>query len=420
LIVTGVKELITRQDEPNIAGRAVEHPAAGAKLVRTPRTEKRNVVLIHLESTRAQSVTLYNEDLKTTPFLDELAKSSLLAEQAYTTIPNTLKASISVNCGVEPDLWPGAEVRDGIPARGLADLLREQGYRTVFFQSSTQDFENFGDLANNLGYEEYFPLETMDTEGFERSNYFGYEDDIMLKPSRRWLEEHGDKPFVAKYLTSTGHHDYLPPTRYGLEEFSDDEMLNRYLNCIRYQDYFVKNLINQYKELGLHNDTIFVLYGDHGEGFGEHGRYVHENNPYEESLKVPLLIHYKERFRKGERFTGLSNHFDILPTVLDLLGYEVKGGEYPGYSLLCPPPQERTLMVGCFNKDKCLVSIRGHEKYIHHYGDRPDELFDLEEDPLEEHNLAGERDKKATDERREELLRWRSRIEATYGKRTLR
>jgi lipoteichoic acid synthase len=419
LVLTGIKEVRTSQNEPNIVGQAARHPAAGVRFVRTPRTEKRNVVLIHLESARAQSVTLYNKDLKTTPFLDELAKSSLLAERAYTTIPNTLKASISVNCGVDPDLRPGVEARSGVPARGLADLLKEQGYRTVFFQSSTQNFENFGALADNLGYEEYYPLETMDTEGFERSNYFGYEDDIMLQPSRRWLEGRGDEPFVAKYLTGTGHHDYLPPTRYGIKEFSKDDRLNRYLNCLRYQDFFVRNLIEQYKELGLYEDTIFVIYGDHGEGFGEHGRYVHENNPYEESLRVPLLIHCEEYLRKGERFAGLSNHLDILPTVLDLLGYEVEGGEYPGYSLL-RPPGERTIVASCFNKDKCLASIKVFKKYIHHYGDRPDELFNLSEDPLEEHNLAGERTRKEMDERRKELLRWRSRTKALYGGRTLR
>ena len=68
----------------------------------------------------------------------------------------------------------------------------------------------FGDQVKNLGYKEYYPVETMDTEGFERSNYFGYEDDVMLKPSEEWLKKRDDNPFVAEYLTSTGHHDYFP------------------------------------------------------------------------------------------------------------------------------------------------------------------------------------------------------------------
>jgi lipoteichoic acid synthase len=403
LIVTGVKMAMTEED----AGAAIEHPAAGVRLVRTPRTERRNVVLVHLESIRARSVTPYNERLKTTPFLDELAKKSLLAERAYTIVPNSLKANISANCGVEPSLRPAVEVEPGgVPAPCLAGFLKGQGYRTVFFQSASEDFMYFGHQAKNFGYEEYYPVETMDTEGFELSNYFGYEDDVMLKPSEEWLRRRGEKPFVAEYLTSTGHHDYVPPSRYGHVRFVEDDKLNRYLNCVRYVDFFLKNLIEQYKKLGLYEDTLFVIFGDHGEGFGEHGRYVHEDNPYEESLRVPLVIHAPWRFKHGERIEKLSNLTDILPTVLDLLGYELKGRKYPGYSLLRPLPEDRTLFFSCTNRNKGLASIKGYEKYIHHYGDEPDEFFDLSEDPFEKRNLADERAEEAR-KRRDELLAWR-------------
>jgi phosphoglycerol transferase MdoB-like AlkP superfamily enzyme len=347
--------------------------------------------------------------------LDELAKKSLLAERAYTIIPNSLKASISVNCGIEPSLRAAVEVEPGdIPAPCLAGLLKGQGYRTVFFQSASENFMYFGDQAKDFGYEEYYPVETMDTEGFERSNYFGYEDDVLLNPSEEWLSKHRDQPFVAEYLTSTGHHDYFPPTRYGHEDFVEDDKLNRYLNCVRYLDRFLKNLIEQYKGLGLYENTVFVIFGDHGEGFGEHGRYVHEDNPYEESLRVPLIIHAPWRFQRGARVEELSNLTDILPTVLDLLGYELLGGKYPGYSLLRPLPEDRTLFFSCTNRDKCLASIKGHEKYIHHYGDQPDEFFDLSIDPLERHNLAEKRREEAR-KRRDELLAWRSGMSAMYG-----
>jgi lipoteichoic acid synthase len=411
LIVTGVKAAMAKDD----VGAAVEHPAVGARLVRTPRTEERNVVLVHLESIRARSVTPYNDQLKTTPFLDELAKKSLVAERAYTIIPNSLKASISVNCGIEPSLRPAVEAEPGgIPVPCLAGLLKGQGYHTVFFQSASENFMYFGDQAKDFGYEEYYPLESMDTEGFERANYFGYEDEVMLKPSEEWLKKWGDEPFVAEYLTSTGHHDYFPPTRYGHEHFVEDDKLNRYLNCVRYVDFVLKNLIEQYKKLGLYENTVFVIFGDHGDGFGEHGRYVHEDNPYEESLKIPLIIHAPWRFRHGERVEEQSNLTDILPTVLDLLGYELLGGKYPGYSLLRPLPKERTLFFSCTNRDKCLASLKGYEKYIHHYGDQPDEFFDLSVDPLEKHNVADERAEEAR-KRRDELLTWRSGISAMYG-----
>jgi arylsulfatase A-like enzyme len=88
------------------------------------------------------------------------------------------------------------------------------------------------------------------------------------------------------------------------------------------QDIFLKNLIDQYKELGLYDNTIFVIYGDHGEGFGEHGRFQHDDTIWEEGLQVPLLIHAPRLIGGGERVEELSNHADILPTVLELLGYD--------------------------------------------------------------------------------------------------
>jgi phosphoglycerol transferase MdoB-like AlkP superfamily enzyme len=416
LILTGAKTATTEATpDAGVIGQTVEHPAANSSLVPSPQTEKRNVVLIHLESTRAQSVTPYNEDLETMPFLNELAKSSLLAERAYTVVPHTSKASVSVNCGIEPHLvQPTTEANpDGIPVPCLASLLKEQGYGTGFFQSSTESFENFEGLVKNFGYEDYYPLESMGTEGFEQTNYFGYEDDIMLEPSEEWLKEQGKEPFLAEYLTGTGHDDYqCLSTRYESEDFSESDGLNRYLNCLRYQDIFLKNLIDQYKDLGLYDNTIFVIYGDHGEGFGEHRRFQHDDNMWEEGIKVALLIHAPGWFENGEQVEELSNHTDIMPTVLEMLGYEV-AGEYPGYSLLHEIPEDRTLMFSCFHDKACAASLKGSEKYIYHYGNQPDEFFDLSEDPLEKENLADERDEEV-EARREALLEWRSSVNAAY------
>jgi phosphoglycerol transferase MdoB-like AlkP superfamily enzyme len=416
LAMTGVKETATGGDAPD-ASPVSKPPPADASLSETSQVQKRNVVLIHLESTREESVTPYNENLQTTPFLDELAKSSLLAERAYVVLPRSSKGSVSVNCGIEPALYPGPEFVLGyIPAPCLASLLKGQGYRTVFFQSNINAIDNFGDIVKNMGYEEFYPTESMDTEGFQVTNTFGYEDDIMLGPSEEWLKKHGDEPFMAEYLTSTGHYGYqCVPNRYGTENFSEDDQLNRYLNCLHYLDNFVENLMDQYKELGLYDNTIFVLFGDHGEGFGEHDRFMHGDTPYEEGLRIPLMIHAPGRFGNGERVQGLSSQIDILPTVLDLLGYEVKGGEYSGFSLLHELPEDRTLSFSCISNRECLASIKGYQKYIYHYGKQPDEVFNLSKDPLETRNLANLFSKEALDKRREDLLRWHSQVNAGYG-----
>jgi lipoteichoic acid synthase len=417
VVLTGIEQLSTEEDISD-ADQLAEHPAARASLGETFGMEKRNVVLIHLESTRAQSVTPYNEELKTTPFLGELAKESLLVERAYVVVPRSSKATVTVNCGIDPPLYQGPEFDPGgIPVPCLASLLKDQGYNTVFFQSSSETMDQYGVVAENLGYEEYYPSESMDTEGFEATNYISYEDDIMLKPSEQWLREHKDKPFLAQYLTGTGHDDYrCLSTRYGSEHFAqDDDLLNRYLNCLRLQDIFLENLIEQYKELGLYEDTIFVIYGDHGEGFGEHGRFLHGDTPWEEGLRVPLIIHDPKQFKNGERVEGPSNQTDILPTAVEMLGYEVENGEYPGDSLLHPLPEDRTLKLSCISSRKCLASITGDEKYIYHYDNQPEEVYDLSIDPLEEHNLADEYSKEELDRRREDLFRWRSSVNSKYG-----
>jgi lipoteichoic acid synthase len=400
-----------RDEEPSLV--PPETPTK-TSLEETPRTERRNVVVIVLESTRARSVTPYNPGLETTPFLDELSKESLLAGRAYAIVPHTSKALVAGECGIWPNLVREiTESEPGnIPARCLADLLGEQGYRTVWFQNGHDNFENRPQLVENFGHEEFYSLEDMDREGYERVNYFGYEEDIMLEPSREWLRKNGDEPFYAMYKTVGPHHQYLAPDRYGRKDFVRDDELNRYLNAIRNVDFFVKNLIGQYRDLGLYEDTIFVIYGDHGEGFGEHQRRQHDNTIYEEGLAIPMLVHDPRRWPEGERVEEPASQMDVLPTVLDLLGYEVAGGEYPGRSLL-DLPEDRTLMFNCWYDNRCMASLDGYEKYIYHFGEREEELFDLKEDPLEKNNLAGPREGERED-RRAALFEWRARVIALH------
>jgi lipoteichoic acid synthase len=324
----GVEDASVEIGEPD-ADSATRHMPANASLIQRPGTEKRNVVLIHLESARARSVTPYNEELKTTPFLDELAKKSLLAERTHVVVPRSSKGSTAINCRIEPALFEGPEVEPGgIPAPCLADLLKKEGYRTVFFQSTFNNADKFGEAVRNFGYEEFYPAESMDSEGYQITNDFGYEEDIMLEPSEGWLSANGyDKPFLAQYFTGTGHYGYeCVPNRYGYEYFSQNEVLDRYHNCLRMLDSFLQNIFDQYQRLGLYEDTIFVLYGDHGEGFYEHGRYMHGDNPYEEGLHVPLILHAPGWFEDGELVKVLSSQIDVLPTLLEMLGYKVENG----------------------------------------------------------------------------------------------
>ncbi|MFP4596731.1 MAG: LTA synthase family protein [Persicimonas sp.] len=378
-----------------------------------PGEKPRNLAFILLESTRARSTSVYNRELETTPFLEELADESTVGERAYAVVPHTSKALVASLCGIEPRLnMPITESAPGnIPANCLARLLAEQDYRTGFFQSAVESFEGRRQLVENMGYETFIPVDEMDKEGFAKANYFGREDDIMLEPTKKWLEADDDRPFFATYLTLTPHHNYLAPRRYGRHDFAaDDDELNHYLNSVHYVDQFVKNVFEQYKELGVYEDTIFVIVGDHGEGFGEHGRRQHDNVIYEEGLRVPLLIHDPQE-RTPRRIEHAVSQIDLLPTLASWLGFEITGGDYPGDDIREVDP-ERPIRAHCWYERRCMAQIVGDQKYIHHFDSRADEFFDLGDDPLEQENLAAGRDDLG--QWRRELHTWRDRINAIY------
>jgi glucan phosphoethanolaminetransferase (alkaline phosphatase superfamily) len=395
----------------------VRHPLAKARLKPTPRTRRRHVALIHLESTRERSVTPYVGDIETTPYLAALANDSLLVERAYTTITHTSQAITSVNSGLYPS--PATDIVEaqpgGIPDRCLAELLDEQGYKSAWFQSAEQTFENRPQLVKNFGYQYQAYEESMNRRGFQKANYLGYEDDIMLNSSKAWLEENANSPTLVTYLGVTPHDDYRPIYRYGRKNFSSRAMLDRYLNNIYYDDFWVKNIVEQYKRLGLYEDTIFVIYGDHGEAFGEHGVYHHDGAIWEEGLRVPLIIHDPQRFDGGERIQGPAHHLDLAPSIVDMLGYELVDGEYPGRTVFSLP-EDRTLFFGCRPDLLSVARIQGQQKYIYHFGNRPEEYYDLKKDPLEKNNLIGKVGEKGLDRFHSEALAWHADATAAYPK----
>ncbi|MGH3087566.1 MAG: LTA synthase family protein, partial [Rubrobacteraceae bacterium] len=408
-------------DQEKIASRiSTEDLPTDASLVETEDTEKRNVVFIFLESIRASAATPYNPDLDTTPFLDEVANESLMAENAYAVVPHTSKSMVAAHCAMEPPLDTDMTESepDAIPAKCLPELLGEEGYESVFFQSATENFERRRQLVANFGYEEFYPLEALPKEGFEEVNYFGYEDDIMLEPSRRWLEENSDGPFMASYLTITSHHDYNVPSDFETEEYVDDELTNKYMNTVAYQDAFLEKLFQQYKDMGLYEDTVFVLMADHGEGFGEHGLLQHDNTIYNEGIKFPLIVHDPRRFEDGKKIETPVQNMVVLPTVTDLLDYGIDENTYHGRSLMRRPIEERPLPVSCWTENRCLALIdeSGDEKYVYHFSNKAEEYFDLSEDPLEQDDVISEHDDEEIRQKRYELLEWQARIQAIYDR----
>jgi len=379
---------------------------------------KLNIVFVLFESLASKASDIYNPGLGTTPFLAQLAQDGWVVEHQNAVVPHTTKAIVSAICGIYPylDTEPFETTPDILPRRCMAHILRSQGYRTGFF-SPVANFEHRSQLIANMGFETIRLLEDMPWEGFEETNYFGREERMMLKPSMDWVASVKDQPFFLAYLTLTSHHNYVPPQSYPYKDYStQDKDECNYNNCVRYTDEFLKDVHDELQRMGKLEDTVFVIVGDHGEAFGEHGRRQHDLIMWQEGLHVAAVIYNPKHLGGPGRITGQRSHLDLVPTVIELAGLELKKGEFLGQSLLQPVPEERQLFASCWFKRRCLALREGPIKYIYHYGLRPMEVYDVTNDPFDLENLAfsGPYQSALLKEKEEAMLRWHRVVNQQY------
>jgi lipoteichoic acid synthase len=407
--------LAHRSTAPRRADSRVQPRPSGARSLR--RIDQRppyDVVFIVLESARADSTTPYAPNLDDTPVLARLAAESTVVERAYTVVPHTSKALVAMLCGYEPRT--SAELvesePDGLPGTCLPRLLRDIGYDSAFFQAGRKRFESYGQLVSNLGFAAFVGGEDLHPTGLEQINYFGYEDAAMLEPSRQWLQTRMHEPFIAVYLTNASHHPYATPHRWPKRAFAKARPYNAYLNALAYVDDVMGKLLDQYRAAGVYDRTLFVVLGDHGEGFDEHGMSIHDNILFEEGVRIPLLLRAPAGEARPARVTGPVNQLAIVPSVLDVLGLAAEGGGYAASSIYQHADQT-PLHFACFRNAHCLASLRSGHKLIYNYADRPAQLFDLQADPLERHNLAGEEPTRVNALIRD-LLTWESSVDQLH------
>lgn len=400
------------------APRAADLPLH-TRLVPTRHTKRYNVVQIVLESEGWQATSLGSPELDTTPRLAELARTSLVARRAYTAVPHTTKSLIASNCGVAPPLDTANSEAEpgGLAARCLPSLLAEQGYATAFFQTATHKFENRDKVVDAFGYQDFQSLESLDKKGFSPTNTLGYEDDAMLGPSIDWARKHRDQPFLMEYMTLTAHAEYVLPKGFATRTYVEDPTHNDYLNAVRYQDRFVGKVIDEFKRAGLYDHTIFVIMGDHGEGFREHGRRLHNDTIWNEGLQIPYVIHSPDHWQDGAVLDTPVQNIATLPTLVDLLGFRIQGkGKYDGSSILRNGGrQPGPLVSSCWDIDQCLAYFddKGH-KYIYFFGYRPPEYYDLNVDPREKHDLYDTLSEKEQRRLKNLVLRWQAQVDARH------
>ena len=272
-------------------------------------------------------------------------------------------------------------------------------------------------ILQNLGFENIYGDDAYIKTGFERANYFGYEDRVMLEPSLAWVDRATaqNQPFFLSYLTLTAHHDYHTPDSFGKKSFdADDAKLNDYLNALHYTDAFLKDLFDGFERRGLIDSTLFVIMSDHGEAFEEHGQKTHGDVVWDEAMHVPALVYNPVLFPEGRRVSGNRSQIDVMPTIAEALGYRIEGGAYPGFSLLQRVPEGRAVYHSARDANLAMAMRQDSLKFFYYNRRQPMQVYDTRNDPQERFDLADQIPPNVLKTVELKLLLWRRGVQLVY------
>ena len=348
-----------------------------------------NVLLITLDTTRADRLGCYGYSLAKTPVLDRLAQQGVLFERAYAPVPLTLPSHASMLTGLFPPEHGlrnngQAALPQGLPT--LATELQAVGYETGAFVAAFVLDHKFG---LQRGFETY--NDDLSTADPSLHGHHQYRDgSLVINAALRWLRPRSTKPFFCWVHLFDPHFPYLThEDRFGTQ-FKD----RPYDAELAYVDNEIGRLLSTLQKSGALEHTVIVVVGDHGESLGEHGELSHSMTVYDATLQVPLLVVSPQDCQPGHRVTEPVSLVDLAPTLLDRLGMRPLP-QASGRSLraaLCGEPltpmpcyaeTDEPYHVGHWSPLRALITAQW--KYIR---SPKAELYDLLADPRELQNLA--------------------------------
>lgn len=280
-----------------------------------------NIVLITLDTTRADRVGFLGSKLGLTPNLDALAQRSTIFTRAYAVVPLTTASHAAILTGTFPE---SNGVNDfGKPLRVTAPylpaILREQGYHTGAFVGSLV-LDPIGGTAPGFdrGFEVYVAGFRMRRRGEDRFQTLERRGDEVVTRATQWLNKRPPGPFFLWVHLYDAHDPYEPPEPY-LTRFAGSP----YNGEIAYTDACIGKLMAALRQAGLYDGTLIAVMADHGEGLGQHGEETHGIFLYDETIHVPLLVKMPLGRSAGRRVESRTSLVDITPTVLEIAGIPV-------------------------------------------------------------------------------------------------
>jgi arylsulfatase A-like enzyme len=380
-----------------------------------------NIVLIVIDTLRADHLGCYGYFRDTSPNIDAFAEQAIFFEQAYAPIATTLPSHTSLFTGLYP-LEHGLQAnlgdnghpfRSGSGLRSIVEIMQANGYATAAFISAAPLKRVCG---LDVGFDTYVEPRTAQEDA-------GPTTDAALA----WLEQHDGQRFFLFVHYFDPHVPYDPPPPYR-SMFTDDPQLrsfiaerqipdvvqpglcrgrvptvthvatNLYDGEIRYCDEHVGRLLDSLRQRGLWDNSVIILTADHGEGLNQHDWPQHGRN-WNEQVHVPLMIRFPGAATTlPKRFTPLVSLIDVFPTVLGQLkpGWaEEFLSQARGVDVLAPGFRERPLLAERSGRDcgefgGSLYALTSPQWRFHYTPDQPALLFDRNLDAYELHNVADE------------------------------
>lgn len=396
-LVATLRSSISLTANPHKALPGFEQPAYPLSAINTvqklhtqPLPEFKNLVYIVLESVRWNSI--FGPGVKTAeqyPTFEKLAQEGMLFK-SYVSVPHSSKGYYSIFTGLHA--YPDIEIKEAMHLYQpsiIHELKKRKNMESVAFSSLFLQFENMDGFLSSIGVPNAHAVADMipNTTNAQNNNSFGESDEHLFSPSASHLAgiNKQGKGFVALYFPMAAHYPYNCSN-----DPTPQAAIGQYEACIAKTDTLLGDMLETFDQAGILDSTLFVLVGDHGESFGEHGVFIHNSSMHEEEVTVPLIFWAKGNVLP-KNTSSTSHQVDIAPTIADFFGLTDAAINVQGVSLL-RAQEKRAYFMSTFFDQLSSALVEHPYKYIYEYSSDTITKYNIEVDPHEKvpHPVVGD------------------------------